>query len=77
MPTKTLTERIFAMNIIKTGREARLLINSGRVCVDNFIVTNEDYLVSDAEEVTVLPKPSDKTIKLALELLKLSSKIEK
>jgi ribosomal protein S4 len=53
--SKTLTERIFAMNIIKTGREARLLINSGRVCVNDCTVTNEDYLVSDTEEVVIKP----------------------
>jgi len=52
---KTLTERILEMNIVKTGREARLLINSGRVKVSDYVVTNEDYLVYDSDEVTVLP----------------------
>ena len=55
---KTLTERIFAMNIIKTGREARQLINSGQVSVKDCgglctVVTNEDFLVSDNDEVIV------------------------
>jgi len=52
---KTLTERILEMNVVKTDREARLLINSGRVKVSDYVVTNEDYLVYDSDEVTVLP----------------------
>lgn len=55
---KTLTERIFAMNVIKTGREARLLINSGRVSVNGCVVTNEDCLVSDSDEVAIKPSKS-------------------
>ncbi len=59
---KTLTERIFDMNIIKTGREARELIISGRVSVDGCMVTNEEYQVSDTEEVVVKPVKKDSTM---------------
>lgn len=61
MSTKTLTQRIFEMDIIKTGREARQLINSGRVKVGDCVVTNEDLVVSDNEEVSILPRKTNLT----------------
>ncbi len=49
----TLTAYVIGSNVIKTGREARLLIHSGRVIVNGEPVTNDLHMVDNSAIVII------------------------